>query len=208
MKKTIIILGIITFVVNQLAAGLLGLKPGNKGIKSRFEAVNTMTAEECYDKAQKHLEVAGDYIYKLEDNVVTEENMEKESSDKKPIEEALSDDDIDLEELLKKNMQDLSEKMQEFYKKENAFFADFYLKKAAEKGLAKAQYEYAVICLKRNSDESRKCAVENLLKAAEQEYALAYKELAECYKNGIGTEVDKKKSKQYQKMYKKAKIND
>ena len=78
MKKTIIILGIITFVVNQLAAGLLGLKPGNKGIKSRFEVVNTMTAEECYDKAQEHLEVAGDYIYKLEDNVVTEENMEKE----------------------------------------------------------------------------------------------------------------------------------
>lgn len=82
------------------------------------------------------------------------------------------------------------------------------MRSAAEKGLAKAQYEYAVICLKRNSDESRKCAVENLLKAAEQEYALAYKELAECYKNGIGTEVDKKKSKQYQKMYKKAKIND
>ena len=163
-----------------------------------------MTAEECYEKYQKYLEIAGDYIYENNDDFSDESIIEENDFSVN----ALADKSDTNLLVLEKDFQDLIDQSIKRKKQLSARTAIFYLRSAAEKGLAKAQYEYAVICLKRNSDESRKCAVENLLKAAEQEYALAYKELAECYKNGIGTEVDKKKSKQYQKMYKKAKIND
>lgn len=203
-KNFIVFLFVFLLTLVQLFAGGLSASQSRiLSVSKRFLNTESMTAEECYEKYQKYHEIADDYIYENNDDFSDENIIEKKDSDANVLEEK-SDTNL---LVLEKDFQDLIDQSIKRKKQLSARTAIIYLMSAAEKGMAKAQYEYAEICLKKNTEESNKLAVEYLSKAAEQEYAPAYKELAECYKNGIGTEVDKKKSKQYQRLYKKAEKN-
>lgn len=77
-KNLIVFLFVFLLTLVQLFAGGLSASQSRiLSVSKRFLNTESMTAEECYEKYQKYLEIAGDYIYENNDDFSDENIIEE-----------------------------------------------------------------------------------------------------------------------------------
>lgn len=76
MKKKMVVFNLVLLLTMfQLVAGGLAVsKERLIALSKDFSFFESMTAEECYEKYQKYLEIAGDYIYENNDEQLIKHN--------------------------------------------------------------------------------------------------------------------------------------